>query len=140
MTGHLSDRVLVAAAAAITLAGCGLQNPDAPSSIAPTTASSAPTVPAVAPTAAQINRQDHPPAVLQRSQAAAVATRPMLPALPITAAGVTIQVGGLAPDGQITILTITSAHGGRRHALAIYRFELHRYGDTGRAYRPEVQP
>jgi hypothetical protein len=144
MTRHPSDRVLAAAAAAtaIALAGCGLQNPDAPSSSAPpsTPASPPPAAAAAASTAAQINRQDHPPAALERSQAAAAAARPMLPALPITAAGVTIAIGGLAPDGRTTILTITSPRGGRRHALAVYRYELRRYGDNGDAYQARVQP
>ena len=63
----------------------------------------------------------------------------MLPALPITDSGVTIDIGGLAPDGRTTILTLTTRLG-RAHALAVYRHELRRYGDTGRAYQPVVQP
>ena len=129
--------VLVAVGAA-ALSGCGLRNPDAASSPrAPAAATPHRSAPRLTP--AQVNRQDHPPAALVRSQAAAAAARPMLPALPITAAGVTIAVGGLAPDGRTTILTLTSALG-RAHALAVYRHELRRYGDTGRAYQTSVQP
>jgi hypothetical protein len=129
------------AATAIALAGCGLHNPDsagAPLRSATTVSSERAGTPDGLP-AAEINRQDHPPASLERSQAAAIATRPMLAALPITTAGVTIQIAGLAPDGHTTILTITSGHG-HRQALAVYRRELRLYGDSGRAYEAEVQP
>ena len=139
--------VFAGAVAAIALAGCGLHNPDAattparPSAPPPSTTTAAPRTlaPASSPTPAQINRQDHPSPALQRSQQAANAARPMLPALPITANGVTIDIGGLAADGRTTILTLTTRLG-RAHALAVYRRELRRYGDTGRAYQPVVQP
>jgi hypothetical protein len=129
------------AAAAVALAGCGLHNPDG-ASPPPRTATTSTPHGAATPDAlppAQIDRQDRPPAPLERNQAAAIAARPMLPALPITTAGVTIQIAGLAPDGHTTILTITSRQD-RRHALAVYRHELRLYGDSGRAYDPEVEP
>ncbi|MCA1657562.1 MAG: hypothetical protein LC713_07645 [Actinobacteria bacterium] len=131
-----------AAAAAIALAGCGLHNPAAPATTttAPPAAAArtATTPPTPTPSAAQINRQDHPSPTLEHAQRAAAASRPMLPALPITANGVTIDVGGLAADGRTTVLTLTTRLG-RAHALAVYRHELRRYGDTGRAYQPVVQ-
>jgi hypothetical protein len=134
--------VLGALAVTVALTGCGVPNPDAASS--PSTASTpTPTTtaltPSPAPTRAQVNRQDHPSPGQVRSQQAASSARPMLPALPITANGVTIDIGGLAPDGRTTILTLTTRLG-RAHALAAYRHELRRYGDTGRAYQPVVKP
>jgi hypothetical protein len=63
----------------------------------------------------------------------------MLPALPITAGGVRIAIGGLARDGQTTILTLTSPRG-RAHALRVYRRQLRRYGDNGHAYHLRVRP
>lgn len=143
MTPRTRRRATVAASAAavLTLAGCGLHNPDAPGSTATTStpASRPPTgASTAASTAAAINRQDHPPAALERSQAAAVAERPLLPGLPLTQAGVTITVGGLAPGERTTNLTLTSPHGGRAHALAVYHAVLRRYGDSGRAYQPQV--
>jgi hypothetical protein len=135
---HPRLALALAAFATAALSGCGLGNPDAASS-PPAPAPATPRRSPARRTAAQVNRQDHPLAALVRSQAAAAAARPMLPALPITAAGVTIAVGGLAPDGRTTILTLTSARG-RAHALAVYRHELRRYGDNGRAYQTSVQP
>ncbi len=134
--------VLAAFVATVMLTGCGLHNPDAaspPSTSSTTTSSITALTPSPAPTRAQINRQDHPSPALERNQQAASSARPMLPALPITTAGVTIDIAGLAPDGRTTILTLTSRLG-RAHALAVYRHELARYGDTGRAYQPVVQP
>lgn len=143
MTPRARRRATVAgsAAAVLALAGCGLHNPDAPASTATrSTPASRPATAAstAASTAAAINRQDHPPAALERSQAATAAERPLLPALPLATAGVTITVGGLAPDGRTTILTVTSPHGGRAHALTVYHALLRRYGDSGRAYQPQV--
>ena len=86
-------------------------------------------------TPAQINRQDRPSRALLRRQQAAAAARPMLSALPITARGVTIAIAGLDDDGRTTILELRGRRG-RAHTLAVYRRELRRYGDSGRAYRP----
>jgi hypothetical protein len=132
-----------ATAAAIALAGCGLHNPAAATTTTgaatSSTSTTAPASTTSAPTPAQINRQDHSSPSLERAQQAASSARPILPALPITDSGVTIDIAGLAPDGRTTILTLTSRLG-RAHALAVYRRELRRYGDTGRAYRPRVRP
>ncbi len=130
---------LGALAVTVALTGCGLHNPDAASSPSTPATTTTAVTPSPAPTRAQINRQDHPSPAQVRNQQAASSVRPMLPALPITTAGVTIDIAGLAPDGRTTILTITSRLG-RAHALAVYRHELRRYGDTGRAYQPVVQP
>ena len=59
----------------------------------------------------------------------------MLSALPITTRGVTISIAGLDDDGRTTILELRGRRG-RAHTLAVYRRELRRYGDSGRAYRP----
>lgn len=91
-------------------------------------------------TPAEINRQDHAPARLLRAQAAAIAQRPMLPALPITSEGVSIRIAGLAPDGRTTILSLTDGGLGRAHALAVYREQLRRYGDSGHDYQLRVAP
>jgi hypothetical protein len=144
----LAAAIVVAATAAF-LVGCGISNPYA-TAPAPTTtaASTATNATASRPggggalTAAQINRQDHPPRALVRRQQAASRRRPMLPALPITTRGVRIAIGGLARDGQTTILTLTTG-GGRRaraHALRVYRRQLRRYGDNGHAYHVVVRP
>ena len=140
-SSHLS-LLLGALAVTAALTGCGLHNPDAASSTS-TASTPSPTTTALSrsptPTRAQINRQDHPSPALERTQQAASSARPMLPALPITASGVTIAIAGLAPDGRTTILSLTSRLG-RAHAVAVYRHELRRYGDTGRAYQPVVTP
>jgi hypothetical protein len=148
MTARNCSRILVVAAAAALLVGCGISDPyataPAPTS---TSTSTATTIAASRPgggalTAAQINRQDHPPGGLVRRQHAATRARPMLPALPITTDGVRIAIGGLGRDGQTTILTLTSRgrRDGRAHALGVYRRQLRRYGDSGHAYRPRVRP
>ena len=64
----------------------------------------------------------------------------MLAALPITSQGVSIQIAGLAPDGRDTILSLTDGRVGRAYALAVYREQLRRYGDSGHAYRVQVAP
>jgi hypothetical protein len=147
VTRPAATQLGVAAAAAIALAGCGVRNPAAattPTAATTPATSTGAESPALAlttssPTPAEINRQDHPSPTLEREQQTASASRPMLPALPITANGVTIDIGGLAADGRTTVLTLTTRLG-RAHALAVYRHELRRYGDTGRAYRVEVKP
>jgi hypothetical protein len=142
----MSLRTLIVAASAALLVGCGISNPYATAPEATSTAATTATIATAsrsggggALTARQINRQDHPPRGLVRRQRAAAGRRPMLPALPITSRGVRIAIGGLARDGQTTILTLTSPRG-RVHALAIYRRQLRRYGDNGHAYRLRVRP
>ena len=142
----MSLRTLAAAATAALLVGCGISNPYATQpALTSTTATTATIATASgsgggrALTARQINRQDHPPHGLGRRQQAASRRRPMLPALPITSDGVKIAIGGLARDGQTTILTLTSPRG-RAHALRVYRRQLRRYGDNGHAYRLRVRP
>jgi hypothetical protein len=141
-----SSRILTVAATAALLAGCGISNPYAPAPAATSTAATTTTIATAsrsgvgrALTAREINRQDHRPRALVRRQRAATRRRPMLPALPITTRGVRIAIGGLARDGQSTILTLTTSRG-RALALRVYRRELRRYGDNGHAYRLRVRP
>jgi hypothetical protein len=93
--------------------------------------------PAPALTAEQINRQDRPSAALLRRQRAVSAARPMLSALPITAHGVTISIGGLAADGHTAILELRSRRS-QAHVLAVYSSQLHRYADSGQSYQPRI--
>jgi hypothetical protein len=131
---------ILAIAAATALVGCGARNPYATAPVPSRTSRTAATArPSAGLTAAQINRQDHPPGGLVRRQRTATRQRPMLPALPITRSGVRIAIGGLDRDGHTTILTLTSRAGtSRAHALAVYRRQLRRYADSGDAYRPVV--
>lgn len=135
---------LMIAASAALLVGCAISNPYTTDRVPTTTAASRPAAASRpgdgrALTAAQINRQDHPSRELLRRQQAARRARPMLSALPISSAGVRIAIGGLARDGRTTILTLTSRQG-RAHALRVYRRELRRYADDGRAYHVRVRP
>jgi hypothetical protein len=139
-------RTLAVTATASLLVGCGVSNPYATAPAPTTTAATTTTIATAsrpgggrALTAAQINRQDHRPGALVRRQRTATRGRPMLPALPITSRGVRIAIGGLARDGQTTILTLTTSRG-RAHALRVYHRELRRYGDDGHAYRLRVRP
>ena len=111
-----------------------------PSATATSASSSTPTVAITAPSAAVIDRQDHYPPAVRRAEAAAITARPMLPALPLTYQGVSIQIAGLATNGQSTVLALSDGRLGRAHAVAVYRHELAIYGDSGRAYRIEVNP
>jgi hypothetical protein len=148
MTDRGRHTLAVTASAAALLVGCGISNPYAthpgPTSTTATTTTTA-TATASRPgggralTAREINRQDHRPRALARRQQTATRRRPMLPALPITSRGVRIAIGGLARDGQTTILTLTTSRG-RAHALRVYRRELRRYGDSGDAYHLRVRP
>lgn len=144
------------AAAAGLLAGCAASNPDAPGVTPPSpsaaastsTRTEASTSTTAAPTRAaqpaltahEINRQDHPSQQLERRQRAAARARPMLPALPLRSDGVTIEIAGLAADRRTTLLRVSARLGGHAHALAVYRRELDRYGDSGHRYRPQVRP
>ena len=112
----------------------------APVALATTTSTRPISTTSSVPVAAQINRQDHYPPALARRQAAAMAARSLLPALPLTYQGVTIAIAGLAPDGRTTLLDLTDGHLGRAHAMAVYRHELAVYGDTGHAYHAQVAP
>ena len=139
-------RILAVTATAAQLMGCAANNPSAttPTPIATTTTTATRTGTAAATgvlTAAQINRQDHPPRGLLRRQQQANRQRPMLPALPITTSRVRIAIDGLDRDGHTTILTLTShrrSGRGRAHALRVYRRQLRRYGDSGHSYRVRV--
>jgi len=132
----------VVTAAAATLAACGVRDPNTTSAPASRTSTTqpAPPPPRRELTAEQINRQDHPPERMLRRQRAAAAARPMLPALPIRAGGVTISITGLAADHATTVLRVSRGHRSRAHALGVYERQLRRYGDPGVAYTVRVTP
>jgi hypothetical protein len=63
--------------------------------------------------------------------------RRLLTQLPLERAGVTIDIAGLAADGQTTILSIDAGTRARAHARAVYQRALAAYRDSGDAYELE---
>ena len=89
---------------------------------------------------ARLNRQDRVDRARRRRETDAFDGRPLLGQLPLTLAGVTIDIAGLAPNGRSTLLTIDAGERSHAHARAIYEQALRTYGDPGRAYQPRYTP
>ena len=103
---------------------------------APVTARAAAPQPYTTPSPAErvrINKQDPPDPERQALEERVQRERPLLERLPVTVRGVTVDVGGLAPDNKRTVIDV---RGGRtvQDALAVYEALLKASGDSGKAY------
>jgi hypothetical protein len=85
-------------------------------------------------TAGQIAAQDRLTPPQRRRDLVALARRRLSEHLPITLAGVRIDVAGIAADER-TLLELEPGQRGRRFALALYHQALHVYNDPGRDYQ-----
>jgi hypothetical protein len=88
----------------------------------------------------QLDRQDRVDDARRRTESTADDRRPLLTQLPLTRGGVTIDLVGLHHDGRHAVLTVRHPHGTRRQARLVYRRALQSAGDTGHAYRVQLQP
>lgn len=87
-----------------------------------------------------LDRQDQAARARRRAEGAANDRRPLLTQLPLTRAGVTIDLVGLDRDERHALLAIRHPHHTRSAARAVYRRALRTARDTGRAYRVRYQP
>jgi hypothetical protein len=88
----------------------------------------------------QLDRQDRVNHARRRTESTADDRRPLLTQLPLTRAGITIDLVGLHRNGRQALLTVRHPHRTRRDAHVVYRRALQAAGDTGRAYRVRYQP
>jgi hypothetical protein len=88
----------------------------------------------------QLDRQDRVNHARRRTESAPDDRRPLLTQLPLTRAGVTIDLVGLHHDGRHALLTVRHPHRTRRHARVVYRRALQAAGDTSHAYRVRYRP
>lgn len=130
-----------AAIAAVALATIGSDN-DRPTGSGARVNIGEPT-PTPAPPALSVSaleRQDRVASRQRHAEGAAHDQRPLLTQLPLTLAGVTIDITGLHADGRHTLLTIRHTRSSHRHARAVYQQALRTARDTGRAYRIQYRP
>jgi hypothetical protein len=86
---------------------------------------------------ATLDRQDRRSSQQRRREQRAFDDRPLLAQLPLTLAGVRIDLAGLAADHHDLIVRIDPGARSQAFALAVYRRALQAGGDTGRGYRVE---
>lgn len=84
-----------------------------------------------------LNRQDQVSRARQRVESEVFDARPLLSQLPITRAGVRVDVGGLAPDDRTTILAVDPGTRSRAHARDALERRLRRARHRGHGYRLE---
>ena len=132
----------IAAAALATIETDNDRRTDRPTGAGPRVDVGEPT-PTPAPPALSVpalGRQDRPASRQRHAESAAHDQRPLLTQLPLTRAGVSIDITGLHTDGRHTLLTIRHVRSGRRHARAVYQQALRTARDSGRAYRIRYRP
>ena len=88
----------------------------------------------------QIDRQDPPDPIRQRSEALAHDRRPLLNALPVVVHGVSFDIGGLAGDDRTTIIRADARSLGERQARIAFQTLRRLTGDRSRSYRLDVSP
>lgn len=86
----------------------------------------------------QINEQQRVQPAQRRSESRAFDQRPLLSQLPMTRAGIRIDIGGLAADGQRTLLTVSVGRRPPSVARRVYREALLETRDPGTAYVVEL--
>ena len=82
----------------------------------------------------QVNRQDRVPAAQRRAEAHDGRERPLVALLPIALAGVRLDLTGVSPNGERTVISIEPGSRGRAYAAALYRRALAALDDGGHAY------
>jgi hypothetical protein len=82
----------------------------------------------------QINEQERVAPEQRRQESMAFQDRPLLQHLPLTRAGVKVDIGGLAPDGHRPMLTLSLGERTPGFARRIYRRALRQTGDDGDSY------
>lgn len=107
--------------------------PERPSS--PPAATTTPAPPELHP--ATLDGQDRVSRARRHAEAQVFDARSLLSELPATRDGIRVDVGGLAPDDQTTILVVDPGSRTRVHARNVVTELLHRTGDRGHGYRIE---
>ena len=146
----MTRSAVIASLAIAAIAAAGLATIDSdtdrrterPASLGPQTHVGEPT-PTPAPPAVSVpalERQDRVPSRRRHDESAANDQRPLLTQLPLTRAGVSIDITGLHADGRHTLLTIHHPRSSRRDARSVYQQALRTARDSGRAYRIRYRP